>query len=132
MNLIYGICGALRLAEGKVRPKTAAVILAGGQGTRMANPDGKPKQLMLLCGIPVIVRSAMAFEKCPYIDEIVVVSRKQDAEDVRLLMAEYHIKKFTRVVGGGQDRQESARFGLEAVSPGMKYIAVHDAARCLV
>ena len=38
----------------------SAVILAGGSASRM---NGINKQLALLDGIPVVIRSALAFEK---------------------------------------------------------------------
>jgi 2-C-methyl-D-erythritol 4-phosphate cytidylyltransferase len=90
------------------------------------------KQLMLLEGIPVIIRSAIAFEKSPYIDEIVLVTRKEELCAVKALVLEYKLKKVTRIVSGGESRQASARRGLEAISSSMRFIAIHDAARCLV
>lgn len=132
MSVTYPMTGLLRLLCGKRRPRTAAVILAGGNGTRMRSEGGVAKQYLLLCGIPVIVRSMLAFENCPYIDEIVAVCGKGEESAVSALAASYGIKKLACVVTGGATRQDSARHGLEAVSSKMKYIAVHDAARCLV
>jgi 2-C-methyl-D-erythritol 4-phosphate cytidylyltransferase len=98
----------------------------------MQDKDGLTKQLMLLSGIPVLIRSVLAFEKCEYINEIVIVARKEEMDAVKLLSKEYGIQKLSRIVSGGKTRTSSAMHGLEAISPKAKYIAVHDAARCLV
>ena len=123
VGLLYRLCG-------KRRPKTAAVILAGGMGTRMQS--NVTKQLLYLCGKPVLLHTVLAFDGCDYIDELVVVSREEERKQVYALLHEAHLLKPFRVVRGGDTRQESARRGLEAISAEMKFIAVHDAARCLV
>ena len=51
----------------------SAVILAGGSSTRMG---GISKQQALLAGIPVAVRSMLAFENCSFCKEILVVSKE--------------------------------------------------------
>lgn len=132
MGFVYRLCSALRLANGKLRPKTAAVVLAGGVGARMQAETGETKQLLSVCGIPVVVRSLLAFEKSLYIDEIVLVVRKEETERVKALLAEYGIKKVSKIVLGGQTRQESAENGFNAISSSMKFVAIHDAARCLI
>ena len=132
MSITYCIGAILRAFKGKKRPYTAAVILAGGVGSRMASADGLTKQLMLLDGVPVLIRSALAFERSEYIDEIVIVSRKEELSEVALLAKEYGLTKLTRIVSGGKTRRLSALRGLRAVSQKAKYIAFHDAARCLV
>ena len=51
----------------------SAVILAGGSSTRMG---GISKQQALLAGIPVAVRSMLAFENCSFCKDILVVSKE--------------------------------------------------------
>ena len=132
MSVTYHICRALRLLRGKVRPYTTAVILAGGVGSRMKDTGGKTKQMLLLRGVPVLVRSALAFDQSEYIDEIVIVTRDEERESVLSLMKQYDIKKLKATVTGGATRQASAKIGMEAVSDKTKFIAIHDAARCLI
>lgn len=114
------------------RPRTAAVILAAGLGTRMQNDGGRTKQLLLLEGKPVFLYSVLAFDAAPSIDEIVLVLRKEEIPFVKTVLKTTDIKKPLRIVVGGKTRQDSARRGLEAVSKKMRYVAVHDAARCLI
>ena len=58
--------------------KTTAIVLAAGKGSRMKS-DIK-KQYMLLRGKPVICYSMDAFEKCPSVDEIILVCKQGEEE----------------------------------------------------
>lgn len=107
----------------------SAVILAGGSSTRMG---GISKQQALLAGIPVAVRSMLAFENCFFCKEILVVSKESECLLYPEYAAKYGIKKFSRAIRGGETRQESAFLGMNGVDPDTAYIAFHDAARCLV
>ncbi len=104
-----------------------AVILAAGNGTRFES-DIK-KQYITVGGVPAVVRCMQTFEACPLIDEIVLVG---DMEELRALLSGYTFEKLASVVGGGETRQESALRGFDAISEKAKYVAIHDAARCLV
>ena len=112
------------------RRRTAAIILAGGMGSRMGGST--PKQLLAVDGVPVIVRTAQAFQACKDILSIVIVSRREDIETIRDLCAAYGIDKLSKIVVGGETRTLSALAGFEAVESDMRYVAVHDAARCLI
>ncbi len=109
---------------------TSAVVLAGGVGSRFGGEV--TKQNALVGGIPALVRSCMAFENSSRIDEIIIVSRKEEIDTVKEYVERYSLKKVRAVVEGGETRAESSRNGAAAVSPKCKYVAIHDAARCLV
>lgn len=109
---------------------TSAVIAAAGAGTRM-NSD-KTKQLMTLCGIPVIVRTLSAFEECQLIDEIIVAAREDETKLYDEFIRRYKFKKIKAVVKGKSTRQESVLAGFEAVSDNAEFVAIHDGARCLI
>ena len=99
----------------------------------MQSNDGTTKQMMRLRGIPVIVHTARAFDACPYIDDIIIVARREEIHVVEELMKEYGIRKFRRAVAGKETRQLSALAGFEAIETAKtKYVAIHDVARCLV
>lgn len=124
------VSGVLRVALRR-RPRTAGVILAAGSGTRMGGEV--PKQFLPVCGVPILIRSVRAFDACPVVDEIVIVTRETDIEAVKALCAEYQISgKLKAVVAGGDTRQKSAFLGVEATAKPCRYVAIHDAARCLV
>ncbi len=108
---------------------TGAVILAAGNSTRMG---GVNKQAEVLAGKPVLAHTLLAYQKCPLIREIVVVTRPQDFENVLALAKEYGIRKLKKITAGGATRQESAKKGVNKLSAGMKFVAIADGARCLI
>ena len=116
----------------RLRPKSVltAVILAGGRGERMG--ADVPKQFLDVAGIPAVVRSLLAFQNCEDVGDIVIVSGGGEKEIYREYCARYGLSKVRRVTVGGKTRQESAMAGLRAVRDDCDYIAIHDAARCLV
>ena len=132
MEFTKKIGSVFRFLKSHRRPTTAAIILAAGLGTRMREEGTPTKQLLILDGKPLFLHSVLAFDACSYINEIVLVVRKSEFREVRLALKGYKFKKPIRLTVGGETRQESARRGLEAVSDKMQYIAVHDAARCLI
>ena len=107
---------------------TAAVILAAGSSTRMGKIN---KQLYQLNGIPVLAHTLMAYEKCPLIHEIVVVTKPENFESVYEMKKKYGITKLTQLAAGGKTRQESSKIGVEKLSAKVKYVAIADGARCL-
>ena len=106
----------------------AAVLLAAGSGVRFGQAEGK--HMAVVEGVPVLARSAMAFESCLAVDEIVVVTREEDIETCRELLS--GITKLRAVVAGGATRQQSAKLGFDAIDPKAELVSIHDAARCLV
>lgn len=107
-----------------------AIILAGGNGSRMNSST--TKQFIEIKGLTVVARSIMAFEACKDIKEIIIVAKQQEAELYRSLIQKYAFKKIKHIVCGGSTRQESAFNGFIKISDKCDYVAIHDAARCLV
>lgn len=107
----------------------SAVIVSAGNSTRMG---GINKQFLEIKGIPVLVHTLSVFDKAECIDEIVVVTRKSDIEDVKSLISSYDIKKVSKIVKGGETRQISVLNGVVSTSDKTNIIAVHDGARPLV
>ncbi|MBR2927088.1 MAG: 2-C-methyl-D-erythritol 4-phosphate cytidylyltransferase [Clostridia bacterium] len=109
--------------------RTAAVILAAGSSTRMGKD--KNKQFEMLCGMPVLAHTLLAYEHCVLIQEIVIVARPQDFPAITKLCKVCRITKLRALAVGGRTRQESAYSGVRRVSPFAKYVAIADGARCL-
>lgn len=109
-------------------PVTAAVIVAAGSSTRM----GAPKQLILLDGIPVIGRTLIAFQQARLIDEIVLIARTEDMVPLFDIVKTYGISKLTKIVCGGNTRQQSVAKGIAAVHDETAFFAIHDGARPLI
>lgn len=108
---------------------TAAVILAAGNSTRMG--ENVNKQLCKVNGIPVLAHTLMAYQKCPLIREIVVVTRPDQFEEVYAMSKKYKISKLKKLAKGGETRQESAKLGVAKLGAHVKFVAIADGARCL-
>ncbi|RYE02545.1 MAG: bifunctional 2-C-methyl-D-erythritol 4-phosphate cytidylyltransferase/2-C-methyl-D-erythritol 2,4-cyclodiphosphate synthase [Sphingomonadales bacterium] len=99
--------------------KTAAIIVAAGQGVRAGG--GVPKQFAMLAGKPVLAHSFAALHAHPAIDEVLVVI---GAGQRALLSNALGDVPF---VIGGSTRRESVSNGLAVIDAGR--VLVHDAAR---
>lgn len=129
-NITSAAADIVRVAAGRKKyRRTTAVILAAGNSCRM---NGKNKQLLSVCGMPVLARSIRAFENSPCIGDIVVVTREDMIHDVITLCEKYGFGKVGAVVAGGETRQTSAWLGFRQVSDKTEFVAFHDGARCLV
>lgn len=106
--------------------RVSALIVAAGGSRRM----GFDKLLATLGGMPVLLRTLLAFENCEAVDEIVVVAGGELAGRVEDWKAE--IPKLKCVVAGGAERHLSVWNGLGAVSPSAEIVAVHDGGRPLI
>ncbi|MBQ6263266.1 MAG: 2-C-methyl-D-erythritol 4-phosphate cytidylyltransferase [Clostridia bacterium] len=110
---------------------TTAIILAAGSSERFSGRVGVKKQFCPVLGVPAVLRSALAFEECSDVKQIIVVTGQDDIEKMKSVL-DGKITKLSAVTAGGATRLDSAKAGLSLVDPSSKYIAVHDAARCLV
>lgn len=132
MALTQKIASVLRAIAGKPDPKnfTSAVICAAGSSTRMGS--GTTKQFMELDGLPIVARTLMAYEAADTIHEIIVVAKEDEIPLYENFSERYGITKLKKVVTGGETRQDSARLGSDEVDERCKFVAVADAARCLI
>ena len=131
MMSLSTVADVLRASVGTdMAPATSAVIVAAGSSTRMGK--GVSKQLLKLSGVPVLARTLHAFSASGYIDEIIIVSRAEDMQEITLLLTKYGIKKPVRLVVGGATRADSVKRGIAAVRKKAKFVAIHDGARCLI
>ncbi|MDF1544934.1 MAG: 2-C-methyl-D-erythritol 4-phosphate cytidylyltransferase [bacterium] len=109
----------------------AAIIVAAGSSIRLG---GKvPKQFREVCGRPLLSWTISRFEEADSIDTIVVVV----SDEYQLFTSEkvvdpYGFSKVSKVVVGGESRQESVLRGLEALPLVTKLVAIHDGARPLI
>lgn len=103
------------------------VIVAAGKSERMGpNVD---KAFLSLGTKPVLAYSLEAFEKCPDIDGVVLVVRKDRIDAARAMALMFGCAKVKRVVAGGAKRQTSVSNGLDVLNEDVKIVAVHDGAR---
>ncbi|MBR6745575.1 MAG: 2-C-methyl-D-erythritol 4-phosphate cytidylyltransferase, partial [Clostridia bacterium] len=127
---IAKICNQVTTEKAK-KPYVVAIILAAGRSTRMQD-DTQTKQMMKVDEIPIVVRSLLAFEACPCVDEIFVVGLKEELSIYSEYKRIYGITKLKKAIPGGDCRVKSAQNGYSHLPKECEYVAFHDAARCLI
>ena len=108
----------------------SVIFPAAGQGKRMH--AGRNKVFLDLDGEPIVLRTLRRFSAVPEVDELIVVTGKDDLAAMEQLLAQAAGLKPWQVVVGGSERQYSVLNGLRAASPQADILLVHDAARPLV
>ncbi len=110
----------------------SAIIVAAGNGARMGKNSLQTKQMTELDGIPVIVRAVNVFERCEFINEIIVVGRADELAFYDEFKTAYGWKNVKHVVPGGDTRQKSVFEGFKVIDDRSDFVIIHDGARCLV
>lgn len=111
--------------------KTVAIIPAGGAGKRLKAHVAK--QFLMLDTLPVLVHTIKVFQESARIDDIILALPPEEIVSVRQeLIEKYGLTKVTNVVAGGQERQDSVRNCLLAVTGTCDFVVVHDAVRPFV
>ena len=117
--------------DGAGRPKVIAAVLAGGVGTRMGADT--PKQFLPLAGRTILEHTVSAFERCPDVDEVIVLMVDEYVARAQKLLADAGFTKVTRVLPGGATRTDTSVAALAALSGADDdLVLLHDAARPLV
>ena len=91
-----------------------AVILAGGNGTRMGN-QGIPKQFLTIQDKPIIIHTLEKYLDIKDIEQISIVCHKQYCNYMKNLLIEYDIKEKISVIEGGNTRMESVLAGINQI-----------------
>ncbi|MBO4849572.1 MAG: 2-C-methyl-D-erythritol 4-phosphate cytidylyltransferase [Prevotella sp.] len=107
-----------------------AILLAGGSGSRLGG--GKPKQFIEVCGKPILEYTLDAFESCPLIDEVCIVSRSDCIPLVEQLVAKRGEGKVGAILSGGKERYHSSLAALERYTCDEDNLLFHDAVRPMV
>lgn len=109
----------------------SVIIPAAGRGTRMGKSINK--QYITLDNKTILTHTITAFDKCPYIDEIlIVVADNEEKLFKNKVLKEYKIKKPYKLVIGGKTRQASVYNAVKKVDERCTIISVHDGARPLI
>lgn len=107
-----------------------AIVLAAGQGKRMGTKVHK--QYLLLAGKPVLYYSLKAFQDSSVIDEIILVTGKdEEAYCKEQIVKPFGFTKVSHIIEGGAERYNSVWNGLQ-ITPDEGYVFIHDGARPFV
>lgn len=112
-------------------PVSAAIVLAGGTGSRLGLDGGK--QLAKVCGIPVLAWTLLALDRVEDVRHIVLVCPADRLDEYRLAAVEpFGLRTPVSFAPSGNTRQSSAASGLSSLPPGFELVAIHDGARPLI
>jgi len=103
-------------------PSSAAIIAGAGMGHRLGAQ--LPKALIQIDGITLVERAFTALSTV--VDEIVITAPAGYEDQFRSIVGES-----AKVITGGVLRSDSVNLALNSLSPSVKYVLVHDAARAL-
>ena len=108
--------------------KVGAIVVAAGTSRRMGGAD---KIFAPLSGKPLLAHTVDVFQRCPTIDQVVIVLSEDKLDEGWRLAKEYRWSKVTEVCLGGPRRQDSVCEGLKRLSD-CEWVVIHDGARpCL-
>lgn len=111
--------------------KTAAIIVAAGQGSRVGGD--LPKQFQPVGGKPVLSYTLQKFEDCSRIQDVVLVTASEWVTyTAQEIVDPFDFKKVRKIVAGGKQRQDSVFAGLKALEGPPDFVAIHDAVRPFV
>ena len=106
------------------------VVVACGKEEQLA--DGVFTAFLDLSGKPVLAYSLMAFERCPDIQGVLVVTAAQRTDAVWSIKQLYGCSKIRQVVTGTTQRTSSVMAALRALDDEATLVITHDASRPLI
>ena len=106
--------------------RAVALIPAAGLGRRMGRE--KPKAHLLLAGVPLLTHTLKKFEACSLIDETLPLVPEGTIPFWNEEIRRARLKRVSRVLVGGPERQDSVYRGLKALGA-VDYVMIHDGAR---
>ncbi|MDF2159057.1 2-C-methyl-D-erythritol 4-phosphate cytidylyltransferase [Algoriphagus sp. CAU 1675] len=110
--------------------KKAAIVVAGGRGTRMGGPVSK--QYLPIGGKPILMHTLNVFHEVDPSMELILVLPQDDFSYWESLCKKYGFVLPYKLVAGGNSRFQSVRNGLQAVSFQEGLVAIHDGVRPFV
>ncbi|KNF07990.1 2-C-methyl-D-erythritol 4-phosphate cytidylyltransferase IspD [Gottschalkia purinilytica] len=106
----------------------SVIIVAAGMGKRMKSNINK--QYILLKDKPILAYTIDRFDKSSLVDEIIVVTRKEEiAYCEKEIVKKYKFKKVTKIIAGGEERQNSVYNGLKETNKICDVVLIHDGVR---
>ena len=105
-----------------------AVIVAAGKGSRMGTRESK--QFLQIGGRPIVVHTMDIFNQLPWLQEIVLVTGRDDVARCEKWVKEYRLDKVSAIIPGGSERQESVYLGIKQMNT--EWVMIHDGVRPFV
>lgn len=106
---------------------TVAVVLAGGVGVRVGL--GIPKQLIRIAGKAIVEHTVEALTASPLIDEVFIMMNAGSIHELDHLLDNERFSKLSRILPGGQTRNDTTQLALAAIQGDDTKVLFHDAVR---
>lgn len=106
------------------------MIPAAGSGSRFGGTV--KKQFLELDGLPVVIRTILAFKQNEQIGHIMVVVSETEADAFKVLLEEHRLSDVVQIALGGNERYHSVYNGLLALPQHVTHVLIHDGARPFV
>jgi len=110
--------------------KVGAIIAAAGAGRRMK--ADRPKQFLVLDGVPILVSTLRKFDASTRIDHIVIAAPRETVKEVGELVAGAGLEKPIIAIEGGERRQDSVEMAMRHLDSETEIVVVHDGVRPFV
>ena len=109
-----------------------AIIVAAGKGKRMNSNENKV--FLPLLNKPMIYYTLKTFNDCTLIDEIIIVTLKNDFNKINEIKNQCNFNKIKNIVEGGKERQDSVYNGLMSIRNAKNddIIVVHNGSSMLL
>ncbi|NLY66477.1 MAG: 2-C-methyl-D-erythritol 4-phosphate cytidylyltransferase [Tissierellia bacterium] len=109
----------------------SVIVAAAGMSNRMGSKVNK--QFIFLKDKPILAHTIEKFERCEYVDEIIVVAREDEINYCKKeIVKKYKFQKVSKIVRGGKERQDSVYNGILALDERTGIVISHDGARPFV
>jgi len=93
----------------------------------------KPKALLPLGDRPILAHTLQKFEDCPQVDEVLPLLPPGEGMDwAGETVRRFGLKKVSRILPGGEERQDSVYRGLQALRGKADWVIIHDGVRPFV
>ena len=91
-----------------------------------------PKQFIAIQGKPIFIYTLEKLDSCPAVDDVVLVVSSDYENAIKKTITEWSIRKVSRIVAGGKERQDSVCRGLQNLATDVGIVAIHDSVRPFV
>jgi len=105
----------------------SAIVVAAGRGRRFRGEISKP--FLKIKARPVIIYPLIVLSRHSDIKEIIVVANPDNIDELRSIIKKYKVKKVSKVILGGRERQDSVLKGLKETSKDADLVLIHDGVR---
>ena len=109
--------------------KVSVIVVCGGRSSRMGGIDTMMAEVK---GVPVCVRSVLAFQNGERVSSRIIVPKSERILKMQQLCGTYKLTKVTDIVESGNCRQQSVANGLAQIPKDSGAVLIHDGARPFV